>query len=468
MTRLRFLSRPAIALPLILLIGLALRLALAWHHGYEFDIATNQGWGKTVVLNGLSTSYTAQVDNTMIPNYPPFSLMIFGADAWVYYLLNPSLELGTMLFRYLIKLPAIFADLGAATALFFLFRKLRSARTGLLAALIFVLNPAVWFNSAVWGQTDSMFSLFAFLAVLALVRKQLWLGGILVALTVLTKVQGIIFLPVFFLLAIAHPKHMYKPVLSGLATTLLIMAPFILMGHFFEVVNVFTSSVGFYPTLGSNGYNFWWSMFMDSTGSVHDEDFMIGFITYRTAALTMVAICYAIVCWRLWRVLRTVKQQAQRTEAAIVAAGLCALAFFVFSTQMHERYLFPFIVFGSAMAFLRRGYAMPFALLSVCFFFNLAGVLPYTPVDKIFFQLFPAWDGFIASLTVFCCVLLISRSLSTSLKPAKALRWRLFTPYPQPLSPTLRLAQGRRGERGLRKLYKIDNHPFPLSLWERG
>jgi hypothetical protein len=73
----RFLKHPAFLLTLILLLGLGLRLSLAWHSGYEFDVGTNQGWGRSIVVNGFTTSYTEQVEGTMIPNYPPFSLLVF-------------------------------------------------------------------------------------------------------------------------------------------------------------------------------------------------------------------------------------------------------------------------------------------------------------------------------------------------------------------------------------------------------
>lgn len=421
-------KHPYLLLLNILLLGLCLRLGLALHKGYEFDVGTNQGWGRSVVENGLGTAYEKQVDGTMIPNYPPFSLAIFGASAYLYRLVSPDFAPHTPLFRIIIKLPAILADLSIAATIFFILKRVRGVKEGLLAALLFVVHPAVWFDSTVWGQTDVLFSLFAFFTVLALATERLWLAGALAALSLLTKVQVIMFFPLFAVLALRFPLRLYKPVIAGSAVIAALFLPFALEGTLRQAVDVMTHSVGFYTDLTVNAYNFWWSMFLDNGGGRHDTDAFMGALTYRQFGYLTVGMLYLIILWRLWRVLLTSSAGKVWVEASLTAGALCAYAFFVFSTEMHERYLFPLMVFGMPVAFLRRQYAVPYLLASVGFYFNMAGVINYTPVDTWFFQTFPAWDAFIGSLHVFVFFLWLHRALRLSLRPAVPFRFSMLSP----------------------------------------
>lgn len=418
-----FVKRTSLLLGGILLFGLLLRLVLAPHPGYGFDLGTNQGWGKSVVFNGVGTAYEKQVDNTMIPNYPPLSVEVFGGAAWFYKLLSPEFTSGTTLYRIVIKLPFIFADLGMALALFFVVKKLRSERAGLLAALLFVLHPVAWFDSAVWGQSDILFSLLSFLAVVLLAKERFWIGGALVALALLTKVQAVIFLPIIGLLLLQKPWQLWKSLLGGLIATAVVTLPFALRGTLTSILDPYLSAAGFYPDLTFNAYNFWWSMFPDGAGGHKDHDVIVGFLTYRHAGLVVVSILYAVILWRLWRTLRTRKQVTLRIEAVLTASALCVFAFYLFSTEMHERYLFPLMVFGLPLAFLRRENMMPYVVASLCMFVNLLGVLPVTSIDRWFFSFFPGLDVFVASVSVFVFFLWLYRAWYAGLRPAHAFPW---------------------------------------------
>lgn len=422
----KFFSHPFFLLSIIVLAGVLLRLCVAWHAGYQFDVDTNQGWGKTVVLNGWLTSYSSQVDGTMVPNYPPFSLFIFGIATKVYQIFSPDVENGTMLFRYLIKTPAMLADIIIGIIFFFVFYRLKRPKAGLGAAAVFLFNPAVWFDSAVWGQTDVLFSFFILVSVLMFVRNAQLYGGIFAALALFTKVQAIIFAPLLGLVSILQIKRFYRSIIGLLIVISALSLPFIFSGSGIQLWYVFSSSVGFYARVSQNAYNFWWAMYLDAANDLNDSDmFAFGLSYYRAGLITMLLL-YVVILARFILTWLRAKSESVRCEAIFAAATLCSLSFFLFNTQMHERYLFPFLIFGLPLPFFRKQYSVPYAVISFCIFFNIVGVLPYTEFDMFFFRVFPAWDAFIASLTLFCFCVMFWQAMKTSLSPAKLRRPSLW------------------------------------------
>jgi Gpi18-like mannosyltransferase len=65
---------------------------------------------------------------------------------------------------------------------------------GLLFCLVLAL-PTVWFNSADWGQCDSIYAAFAILSLGSLVRKRSGMAVIFAAIALSFKLQAIFFLP---------------------------------------------------------------------------------------------------------------------------------------------------------------------------------------------------------------------------------------------------------------------------------
>jgi hypothetical protein len=141
-----FRARPAVyLLSGVLLGGLILRLFLSPHVGYSFDVGVNQGWAKSAALLGFASSYTEQVDGSMLPNYPPLSMHIFGTAGTVYrWAYIPGFDRFDPEFRTVIKLPGKIADLLTALLLFFVLARFRSRIAGVVGAEFYAFHPAVW------------------------------------------------------------------------------------------------------------------------------------------------------------------------------------------------------------------------------------------------------------------------------------------------------------------------------------
>lgn len=393
----------AAVLVAICMLGLFLRLLLSPLEGYGFDVGVNQGWAKSAVKLGLAKSYSEQVDGNMLPNYPPLSLIIFASTGHAYQaLVSPEYDAKRVENRVFIKFPSIVADILTAALLFFIVSKWKGRKAGYLAAIAYAFNPAVIHDSAVWGQTDSLYTMFIAACIGALAMQWNAATGVLLALALLTKAQAIVIVPLAgFVLLLRGWKAVAAATAGFVPTAIAILLPFVPDGGLQGVWNMYAQSVGYYTSVSSNAYNFWWSLLSDSANSVTDNQLLFGMMSYRAAGLILFAFSYAWLLWHVWNNRRDLKSPGLAVPHLYYAGSIAAYAFFLFNTEMHERYLFPVMALGLPLAFLSRKGAGLYASVTLLFFFNLLGVLPASAADKALYSTFPSLDVFIASLLTF-------------------------------------------------------------------
>ncbi|MBI3331871.1 hypothetical protein HYZ99_02825 [Candidatus Peregrinibacteria bacterium] len=395
-----------VALAVLLMMGLLLRLWIATSPGFEWDVGTNQGWAKSAVLLGLAQSYTEQLDGNMLPNYPPFSLILFGSIGHVYYAgWGDDFAAHPTAFRLLIKLPAILTDLGTALLFYFLLKRWRSRSAGLLAAAIFTFHPAVLYESAYWGQTDSIFTFFMTAALGLFAGGWMVAAGALIALALFTKVQTVM-LGLFFLIIslLAGWKNFVKVCAGALPVAFLVLFPYWLGGNLQAAINVMADSVGYYSIVSSASYNLWWTVLSDSAGTIQDTELLFGIISYRHLGFLLFFLANIYVTALFWKRWRPFRPGRAAFFTLFAAAGFLAYTFFFVSTQMHERYLFPFVALGFPMAFINRKGALLYTAVSLLFLSNLMGWLPWTSIDRTLFSTFPTLDVLIAVCQLFAYI----------------------------------------------------------------
>lgn len=418
---------PAI-LTAIIVLGLIVRLLLAPAEGNGFDVGVNQGWAKSAVQLGLARSYSEQVDGNMLPNYPPFSMLIFAGAGHLYKaFISPDYDRSLLAYRIVIKLPAMLADLATAIVFFFLLRRWKGTNVGLLGSALYTFHPAVLYDSAIWGQTDSIFTFFLTIGFACYAWGLMALAGGLAMLAVLTKMQAIMVGPLFLLLFLRSGwKGFLRACLAAVLVTILVLAPFAIGQNLQGVWNVYATSVGFYPIVSSAAYNLWWALMTDSAGTTNDTTLLFGVITFKHAGLLLVGIFYAATLWILRRHLRVKETYARMMPAMMLAASVAAYIFFMFNTQMHERYLFPFVAFGLPLVFWNRRAALLYAAVCTLYLINLMGWLPYSAIDRALFATFPTFDGFIASLQLvtFFCWFGLTWRLALEAPKAKRTLWK--------------------------------------------
>jgi len=289
-------------------------------------------------------------------------------------------------------------DLATCALLFALLRRAAGERAAIAGALGYALHPAVVYESAVWGQSDALYTFFVAAALLAHVRGRDALSPPLFALALLCKAQAIVFAPLGLLLLARRPRPLLLGTLLAALTTAAVLAPLLSHpGALAAAARSYTTSVGRYPALSLNAYNLWWALFAEAAVGKPDTDLLLGLVSYRTAGLALLA---AAVVGLLATLAPTLLARTRTTTFArlspFLAAGLIAGAFQLLATEMHERYLFPSMALSLPLVALGRRGAVLYALHSLAFFLNLLAVLPWGRLDRALFAEFPMLDVVLA------------------------------------------------------------------------
>ncbi len=406
-------------LALVVVAGIVLRATQLSYPGGFGDVGIVQNWGRSVVKSGWTQSYRVRVNNVMRPNYPPVGLAIFGTMVKTYGIVHGDIMENSPLLLGLMKLPSIFADIVLGLLLFAMVRACISDRAGIAAAAVYLLYPATWVISASWGQTDSIYTGLAFGAIVALLWRHPVIAGICMALAFFMKLQAIFFFPVAAVILFTQRKDIEYFLIGALAVTLLIIAPFFQNGTLGDVFDTYKSLVGYYPSLSVYAYNFWWALFGDAARNTSDLKMFAMIATHRTVGLAIVAVIYAAFSWRLWTVLRKNTDLRIRTEAVLAAASVTTLGFFVFSTQMHDRYFFPFVACAVPLLFFMKKGRVTVGFLLLALLFNLLASFPISKFVLYFFKIFPAFDVLVASATFILFIQMAWILWHTSLRPVR-------------------------------------------------
>ena len=207
-----------------------------------FDMTGQRLWSYVAVHYGPDSLY--HLPNTLtlagIDAGRPDAAAIFPYEPMLAYLnyfigsthaLTSNPDVNTLPSEWLIKLfnlPFFFAS---GLLIFLILRQIKvSLQWSLLAAIIFLFNPAVWFNTSVWGSTQ-VFSIFFILLSIWLSEKQHLTGAwTTLGLGVLTRPQ--ILIPAFILGLIYLRKSAFKTNLIAFSWSIilnfLVIAPFTL------------------------------------------------------------------------------------------------------------------------------------------------------------------------------------------------------------------------------------------------
>jgi len=284
-----------------------------------------------------------------------------------------------------LKLLPVLADTATGLVLAWAFRR-RAPGLGLLAAVGYVFHPAIWYVSAYWGQSDSVYTLFIVLGILAFARGALLPAWCALALATLVKQQALAVVPVVAAATLGlHGRRglaVGGAALAGVAAA--ISAPWLFSGRLPELVRGVTTLAGSPPRIVVSAYNFW---YLQRWGDVHTAPAaqpLAGLpVSYQAVAIIVVG---AATCWLAWHAWR-----ARQAAIAPHACAACAMVY-VFMFHARERYLFPVLALLLLAAAqqglpLRRAWQL-YAALSVTFAFNLVTIASPFPAG---------WTNLVAS-----------------------------------------------------------------------
>lgn len=370
---------------LVLAASFALRVALFPVPGYATDLNTFAAWHATAAQD-LPGFY-----RNVWSDYPPLNIYFFAAIGAVEGAAGLAGRIAApfdFTEAVFLKLPQNLADLGVAVLLFVWLRP-RGPRTALAGASVYAFNPAALFNPAVWGQWDALYTLFMVGSLVALLSGKTFrfarffgnaeLSALLLALAILTKPQGVLALPVVAYVILREggrtgrgwsPATALRRALSPAAVfgaaVLAVVAPFrgalahpagFIAERYFEAYDV-------YRETSLNAYNLW---ALAGMRVPEEQVSLLGLSPQVWGGAAFLSVA-ALLMWVLHR-----RYGAGDRDALLLqTAFLLVFAFFMLSTRIHERYLFPAI---ALLVMTWPANRLLLAAVSGSYLFNVAYVL---------------------------------------------------------------------------------------------
>lgn len=337
---------------------LLLRWVLATLPGYVYDVKLYKNWALYAARDGVEEVYAQRSGMDYPPLYAyilwPLGKVYLAAAPEAAAALDEAMILDSPLLTILVKLPCLLFDLAIAGMLVLWTRALPRGgepdRWTRLLPWFYLLNPAVLFDSAYWGQPDSVHSAFVLAAFLWFARgRTAWPAWVLLTLATLMKPLGAPFFPLLAAVSLARTGFRATLVggLAAGATALLVFAPFLLTGRMAETTKRVVGDVGAMSYTSTNAHNLWWAL-----GGWRDSHApWLGPVTPTQFALALLAIFYLGVLllghrlhgrgWNLAALVPRPNPRGGITAAqSLGLAFLVGFGFFMLSTQMHENHMF--------------------------------------------------------------------------------------------------------------------------------
>ncbi len=310
--------------------------ALAFE-GYTTDIACFKGWAIGVYEHGLSGFYSSGI----FCDYPPGYMYVLYVLGGLRDMLG--IDAGSALFTLIIKLPSIIAEVVLALFVYKVAVKQMGRTFGLMCSAFLLFNPALFFNSSVWGQIDMVFILFIVLCLYYLRKENTMLGAVFFAVALLLKPQAIMLAPVVgltYIYALFKKGRVERETLKLLASGAILAAvvaagviPFTGSQQPDWIVHKYIGVVEEYQYATVNAFNLWGLLGANWTPA--DQVFL--FMPYHYWGILFIGLICATVAVLQWR------SRAQLVTFDV--AAFLIISVYMLAHAMHERYMLPACVF---------------------------------------------------------------------------------------------------------------------------
>ena len=397
---------PATLALILIVLGVFLRVVIGGPYlpfsGFRVDVGDFAIWANRLATTGPGQFYQPGY----LADYPPGYMYVLWGLGWIAKVLQPIV--GVSITPGLVKVPGILADAGVAWLLFAYARRhgdrwlgsWSGERLGLVAVVIYLFNPGTIFDSAVWGQVDSVGTLVLVASLYFLARGWTEAASAGAVLAMLVKFQFGFLIPLVAVVGIkrhlfgrssdpehagrADPLRILTSLASGLGTLVLVILPFRLAiwspaDPTLSLVDRFVAASNTYQGLTVNAFKHWrnprtglgdvyrWGC--DSPpptcGDGSGVAFVLGSmaISWQLVGAILFGIAALIALWTV----------ARRDDPAGILIGALALAvaFFALPTRVHERYLFPALALAAPLVARTWKWAALYGVLTLSFFANV-------------------------------------------------------------------------------------------------
>src|SRR5260221_13137995 len=298
---------------LLFILAFILRILLI-NVAYHGDLYNNLSWGQGAVTHGLKDLYDVKEWSHSIPNQPPLYILLFATTSFIYQTignltnyLNNNVGIFPSSFVWfwqnngniiLLKLPSILADLGIAFVIFKFFKK---KDLGFKLAALWLFNPITFYNSAIWGQTDSIVNLLGLISIFFLTQKKLLNAMLFLTLSLLFKGSLAIFIPILFIYALWQKYNLQTWINAILVSGIAIVLVSVWFHPYVDLpiwlLNLYNKQIlpGEISDLSANAFNFW---YLINPGKALDSIKYFG-VAAHTIGYSLTIIVMAIIVLKL-------------------------------------------------------------------------------------------------------------------------------------------------------------------------
>lgn len=351
---------------ILLLSSFIIRLFLIANPSFKFDLDLIKTWTERI----LTTPFHSFYDPNVFIDYPPFFFYFLFIIGKIFTLFFSPNQIHSQQFEMFYKFILVLFDFLSALMIYKISLKYLNFKLALAASLIYLLNPVILFDAALWGQNDGVLIFLLLLSSYFLFeKKMLNVWAISFTLSFLFKFQAIAALPVMlvFLSKNFNLKNTTLAFLTAVLTTVIVTFPF--FQSFLPIKDLFNMaqhSSSVYPYTSLNAFNLW---ALDGFWKSDSRIFYI--VNLQTIGVFVFTSLLTIILARL------VLEKKPFNLSYYLAISLSFLAFFLFLTRMHERYIVPFFGFFIFLSLFSKKDLALYILISIVSLLNLFYVYFY-------------------------------------------------------------------------------------------
>lgn len=335
--------------------------------GFEDDLRWQVHWGKRVAKEGLWKLYEGDYSARQkfsrydIVDYPPVVPLIVGGLVKLAKTVRHAEQI-----RLMLKVTVTVFEMALIAVLSCLVMTKSKAPHGhrLIMTALILLSPGLALATTGWGQIDSLFCLLIVLAFYFGWNNRFWLSTPLILAAVLTKPQGVLALGCYFLMLLWRKKFsaFWIQGACGFVLLLLLILAFRFFSHS-DFLAIYLGAVGAFPATSWAAFNLWELIFGDESLHVLGSTKFAG-ISYYAIGLSLylaTALCAVVSLWK----------SEQTLENLMLFAGCIYLAFFLFPTEIHGRFLYYGVVLLALPATRNKMLLGAYVTLSVILYLNV-------------------------------------------------------------------------------------------------
>lgn len=327
-------GKDKLILLLILLAGFALRIIVSAYYTHTSDMGLWIFWAKEIDRIGFHDFF----DIINWTDYLPFYFYIL-------FIIEKIIQLFNIQGELIFKMPGILADLGTAFLIYLLSKKWQFKQR-LILPTAYLFNPAIFGNSAMWGQVDGLGAFLVTLCLYLFLKQKLILLGISMSMAILFKPLYLLLIPIFLTAQLKYNLPQIKKNLVIISSTA--VSAFILVFPFAKdvfsvpalILERYSASLGQYQYASVNAFNFWGML----GKNFHSDQTVFLNINYHDWGLIIFALIFGSTL--LLFLFRKFTNPSEYYRILVLSLAISFFSIFIFATRAHERHLltvFPFL-----------------------------------------------------------------------------------------------------------------------------